>query len=309
MYAGCKICGRTTNSKGYSTIGNQKVCSIRCAKSVVAEQSDRCGNCGEPVWEDDYYAVQGTYCCSPKCRDAIKDVQQNDMQNMQNIQNNTPPLKSNLKKKKGPTKKAVVKSKKPNNHFDIEPGMKVGGTNVAVGPRDWESNDFDFGPGDSNVDGNYYHGGYGNNFRKSNQKNNYNNPGNSYGRSNYDDNQQGNNYNTGNYGNDDDDEEDDAYGDINDQNYLNQYGDHQIIQKNKSLAAEQMEGGKIPDSANKPKNESHSVVHHGDDTRCQYCGFVIKDGTQCFVDNYGKKFDTNECFSNFFQGIPRPKFG
>lgn len=292
MYASCKICGKTSNFKGYATIGNQKVCSIKCAASVVAEENDRCANCGEPVWEDDYYAVQGSYCCSPDCRDALKNQQQNAM-----------PLKSNLKKKNNPSTKKTISSKKPGNHFDISPGMRVGGTNVAMGPRDWDTDDIDFGPGDSRVDGNYYHGD-GNYGKK--KQNNYNNLGNSYGRSN-DYNQ--NDYDMYGEGNYEEGEEDDAYGDINDQNYLNQYGDHQFIQKNKSLAAEQMKGGKIAESANKPKNESHSVVHHGGETRCQYCGFVIRDGSQCFVDNYGKKFDTNECFSNYFQGIPRPKFG
>ena len=300
MYACCKVCGRNMNNKGYSTIGNQKVCSIRCAADVIAEENDKCGNCGSPVWEDDYYAVQGTYCCCPKCRDALK--------NADAIPLKTKPKKSNLK-----TGKKVIKKKK--NQF-AEPGMQVGGTNVAMGPRDWDTNDIDFGPGDSNVDGNYYHGGFGNNNAKkstSSKANNY--LKNDY--NNYDDQPKVNRYKSQknvdynyNYNDeDDDDEEEDAYGDINDQNYLNQYGDHQIIQKNESLAVEQMRGSKIPDSANRPKNESHSVVHHGDDIKCSYCGFVIKDGVHCFVDNYGKKFDTDECFSNYFQGIPRPKFG
>ena len=299
MYACCKVCGRTCTTKGYSTIGNQKVCSIRCAADVVAEDEDRCGNCGGPVWEDDYYAVQGTYCCCPRCRDALKK-QQNDplnepLRSYQSAKNQTKSVKTKPKKTVKKTISSKTKAKK--NQFDIDPGMQVGGTNVAMGPRDWDTDDIDFGPGDSNLEGNYYHGdgGYGKN----------NNLGNTYGKSNY-----GNNYNNyGNQNDDDDEDEEDAYGDINDQNYLNQYGDHQIIQKNESLAVEQMRGSKIPDSANKPKNQSHSVVHHGDDVKCQYCGFVIKDGSHCFVDNYGKKFDTDECFSNFFQGIPRPKFG
>ena len=280
MYASCKVCGRACTNKGYSTIGNQKVCSIRCAASVVAEDSDRCGNCGSPVWEDDYYAVQGTYCCCPKCRDALKNGQSGPLRSNVSSNPQPKPVKSSLKKD--------YNTKPKKNQFDIDPGMQVGGTNIAVGPRDWDTNDIDFGPGDSNIDGNYYHGDK------------------SYGTNNYNSDYQ-KQYND--YGNVDDDDDEDAYGDINDQNYLNQYGDHQIIQKNESLAAEQMKGNKIPDSANKPKNQSHSVIHHGDDIKCSYCGFVIKDGAHCLVDNYGKKFDTDECFSNFFQGIPKPKFG
>ena len=280
MYASCKVCGRACTTKGYSTIGNQKVCSIRCAASVVAEDNDRCGNCGSPVWEDDYYAVQGTYCCCPKCRDALKNGQSGPLRSNVSSNPQPKPVKSSLKKD--------YNTKPKKNQFDIDPGMQVGGTNIAVGPRDWDTNDIDFGPGDSNIDGNYYHGDK------------------SYGTNNYNSDYQ-KQYND--YGNVDDDDDEDAYGDINDQNYLNQYGDHQIIQKNESLAAEQMKGNKIPDSANKPKNQSHSVIHHGDDIKCSYCGFVIKDGAHCLVDNYGKKFDTDECFSNFFQGIPKPKFG
>ena len=292
MYSSCKVCGRAITKKGYSTIGNQKVCSMKCAADVVAEDNDRCGNCGSPVWEDDYYAVQGTYCCCPKCRDALKKGQNEPLRGPASAK--TQPKNISTKPKKA-VKKAISSKTKGKNQFEIDPGMQVGGTNIAVGPRDWDTNDIDFGPGDSNIEGNYYHGdkSYG-------QSNDYNN----YGNSDYQ--KQYNNY--GNYDENDDDE-DDAYGDINDQNYLNQYGDHQIIQKNESLAAEQMKGNKIPDSANKPKNQSHSVIHHGDDIKCSYCGFVIKDGAHCLVDNYGKKFDTDECFSNYFQGIPRPKIG
>jgi len=106
-----------------------------------------------------------------------------------------------------------------------------------------------------------------------------------------------------------DDEESEAYGDINDRNYLNEYGQHKIIRKNESTSMEQIKqiGGNIRD--NKPKNEAHSVVHRGYDIHCEYCDFVIHDGNQCLVDNFGKKFHTEECFANYFQGIPKPNFG
>ena len=295
MYSCCKICGRKINKKSYSTIGNQKVCSIRCATYVTAEENDKCGYCGSPVWKDDYYAVKGTYCCCPKCRDSLKNL------NISKLKSH--PKNSSLKKKK------IVKKKK--TKFAVNPKMKVGGTNVAVGPRAWDTDDIDVGPGDSYIDRNYYHGGFGKKKYRSTSKNNNYLKKNVY-----------NNYNDNNVykykspkiadydlNYEDDDDEDDAYGDINEQNYLNQYGDHQFIQKNENLAIEQMRGNKIFDNVNRPKNESHSVVHHGNDIKCNYCGFVIKNGAKCVVDNYGKKFDTDECFSNYFQGIPKPKIG
>ena len=161
-----------------------------------------------------------------------------------------------------------------NNYYDplrfSSPGMQVSGTNYGVGPRGYD--DIDMGPGDKY--GNYTHG----------------NP---------------------NWNNDDDDEDDDddAYGDVNDQNYLNQYGDHQYVKKNDGggdLLKNILSKAKGTD---KPKNESHEIIYHGADVKCEYCGFLIKDGTKAFSDNFGKKFHTLECFSNHFQGIPKPKFG
>ena len=151
--------------------------------------------------------------------------------------------------------------------------MQAGRTNVALGPRDWDTNDYDMGPGDN--DGNYFHGDE--NFRK--------------------------------YGNYEDESE--AYGDVNEKNYLSQYGPHKIIQKNESVAMDQIRqiGGKLKENSNKPKNEAHSVIHRGYEVHCEYCDFIIEDGKQCLVDNYGKKFHTEECFSNYFQGIPKPNFG
>ena len=161
------------------------------------------------------------------------------------------------------------------NQFEISPGMQVGGTNVAMGPRDWNTNDYDMGPGD--IEGNYFHGDQ--------------------------------NYNKyGNFGGEDESE---AYGDVNEKNYLDEYGPHKIIQKNESVAMDQIRqmGGKLKQNPNKPKNEAHSVIHRGYEVHCEYCDFVIKDGKQCLVDNFGKKFHTEECFSNYFQGIPKPNFG
>ena len=156
------------------------------------------------------------------------------------------------------------------NQFTVVPGMQVGGTNYALGSRGYD--DIDMGPGDT--EGHYAHG----------------NPG---------------------WDQDiDDDDEDDAYGDINDQNYLNQYGEHMYVQKNDNLSEAQLKN--LPNQAkgtDKPKNECHEVIHHGGDIKCEYCGFTIHDGSKAYCDNYGKKFHTTECFSNHFQGIPKPKFG
>ena len=154
--------------------------------------------------------------------------------------------------------------------------VNIGATNYAMGPRDVHTTDYDVGPGDKG--GNLYHGD--SNFA-------YND---------YDD---------------DFDEEDEAYGDYNERNYLREYGAHNYIQKNDGKSGDKMRelGMNIHEKKDKPKNEAREVVHHGGDIECEYCGFIIKDGSKAYVDNYGKKFDKYECFSNHFQGIPKPNFG
>ena len=154
--------------------------------------------------------------------------------------------------------------------------MNVGATNYALGPRDIHTTDYDVGPGDQY--GNVYHGDK--NF-------------NAY------------------FDEDDYDEEDEAYGDYNERNYLREYGEHNYVQKNDKKSGDQIRelGANFHQKKDKPKNEVREVIHHGPDVGCEYCGFIIKDGSNCLVDNFGKKFDTNECFSNHFQGIPKPNFG
>jgi len=265
MNSTCDICNRACENKVYSSVGGQHVCSIKCASSVTPNNRDRCANCGSVVWEDENYNVNGDLCCCQMCRDSLR--------NKNNSSSYTKKSSKKVTNKKTESFNIEDNYFEPKrNQFEVKPGMQVGGTNVAMGPRDWDTNDYDMGPGD--VDGNYFHGDAL--FAK---------------------------YSLG------DDEESDAYGDINDRNYLNEYGQHKIIRKNESTSMEQIKqiGGNIKD--NKPKNEAHSVVHHGYDIHCEYCDFVIKDGANCLVDNFGKKFHTEECFSNYFQGIPKPNFG
>jgi hypothetical protein len=280
MNAICVICNRECEKRVYSSIGGQKVCSIRCAASVNPNLNDECANCGAVVWEDDHYNVNGENCCCQSCCETLRNKYTKKKSSSKKINYTTPVTKNT---KKSTSKKKSSKKNQPsyNNYyqpaqdqFEVSPGMHVGGTNVAMGPRDWNTNDYDMGPGD--VDGNYYHGDKL--FAK---------------------------YNLG--------EEDDseAYGDVNERNYLDQYGPHKIVQKNENVAMDQIRqmGGRLKDNPNKPKNEAHSVVHRGYEVHCEYCDFIIKDGDNCLVDNFGKKFHTEECFSNYFQGIPKPNFG
>ena len=263
MSSTCDICHHASENRVYSSVGGQHVCSIKCASSVTPNRKDECANCGSVVWEDENYNVNGELCCSQMCKDALKSKNKSSKKSSS---------------KKVTTQKNETFNREDNyfepkrNQFEVKPGMHIGGTNVAMGPRDWNTNDYDMGPGDT--DGNYFHGDAL--FAQ---------------------------YTLG------DDDESEAYGDINDRNYLNEYGQHKIIRKNESTSMEQIKqiGGNIKD--NKPKNEAHSVVHHGYDIHCEYCDFVIHDGNQCLVDNFGKKFHTEECFSNYFQGIPKPNFG
>ena len=250
----CKVCGRDCTNKGLSTISGQRACSIHCAIKLESNGSDRCASCGLPVWEGDSYETRsGNICCCQNCAERLDpDATNLRSSSKKNVYNNyNPPSTS--------------------NQFSVSPGMQVGGTNYALGPRGYD--DIDMGPGDN--EGNYAHG----------------NPG-------WDQNL------------DEDDDDDDAYGDINDQNYLNQYGEHMYVQKNDNLSAKQLK--KLPNEAkgtDKPKNECHEVIHRGPQIKCEYCGFAIPDGAKAYCDNFGKKFHTSECFSNHFQGIPKPKFG
>lgn len=287
MNTTCIICNRTCEKKTYTSVGGQTVCSIKCASNVSPNVNDECANCGSVVWEDENYNLNGELCCCISCRDALKIKNKNLYSSSKRDDFSTPitkkKSKNSSKKKKSSYSNNNNQSSNDNNYyyqprqnqFEISPGMQVGGTNVAMGPRDWNTNDYDMGPGD--IEGNYFHGDQ--------------------------------NYNKyGNFGGEDESE---AYGDVNEKNYLDEYGPHKIIQKNESVAMDQIRqmGGKLKQNPNKPKNEAHSVIHRGYEVHCEYCDFVIKDGKQCLVDNFGKKFHTEECFSNYFQGIPKPNFG
>ena len=287
MNTTCIICNRTCEKKTYTSVGGQTVCSIKCASNVSPNVNDECVNCGSVVWEDENYNLNGELCCCISCRDALKIKNKNLYSSSKRDDFSTPitkkKSKNSSKKKKSSYSNNNNQSSNDNNYyyqprqnqFEISPGMQVGGTNVAMGPRDWNTNDYDMGSGD--IEGNYFHGDQ--------------------------------NYNKyGNFGGEDESE---AYGDVNEKNYLDEYGPHKIIQKNESVAMDQIRqmGGKLKQNPNKPKNEAHSVIHRGYEVHCEYCDFVIKDGKQCLVDNFGKKFHTEECFSNYFQGIPKPNFG
>ena len=285
MNAICTVCNRECENRVYSSIDHQKVCSIKCASALRPNLNDECANCGSVVWEDDHYTVNGENCCCESCCKTLKGKQTKKYKPIAKTNNYEHfPVEETKPKKSTGKKKSSKKNQNQNiydnyyqprqNQFPVSPGMQVGGTNVAMGPRDWDTNDYDMGPGD--YDGNYIHGDT-----------------------------QFAQYAMG----EDDDSE--AYGDINDRNYLNQYGPHKIVQKNENFAIDQIKqmGGRLKDNPNKPKNEAHPVVHRGYEVHCDYCDFIIKDGDHCLVDNFGKKFHTEECFSNYFQGIPKPNFG
>jgi hypothetical protein len=285
----CKICGRKCRNKGFTTIGGQKACSIHCAINILPQENDKCAQCGSPVWINDLYKINGLMCCSQTCKEEVEE-------------------RTNLRSKKKIVKKKSKsdflepyqkndynnqndydfnenKGQKSNNNFiNTSSGKKnnitninIGPSNYALGPRDYNTTDYDVGPGSKG--GNLYHG-------DSNFQNNYN-------------------------FNDDYDEEDEAYGDYDDANYLREYGQHNYVQKNDGKSGDVLKelGIKLNEGKDKPKNEVREIVHQGEDINCDYCGFSIKAGTNAFVDNFGKVFDTNECFSNHFQGIPKPNFG
>lgn len=65
----CRVCGARCRNKGFTTIGGQKACSIHCAINIVPLESDRCCQCGAPVWVNDHYKVNGQMCCSPVCKE------------------------------------------------------------------------------------------------------------------------------------------------------------------------------------------------------------------------------------------------
>ena len=281
MNAKCSVCNRECEKKVYSSVGGQNACSIKCASNISPNSNDECANCGSVVWEDENYSYNGELCCCVSCRDVIKNKIKSSYSTSKKDTYNTPvskKSKNSSKKQKSSNSNRQgyneIYYQPRQDQFEISPGMQVGGTNVALGPRDWNSNDYDMGPGDT--EGNYYHG--------DKMFQNY-----------------------GIVGEDDSE----AYGDVNQKNYLDEYGPHKIIQKNENVAMDQIRqmGGKLKQNPNKPKNEAHSVIHRGYEVHCEYCDFIIEDGKTCLVDNFGKKFHTEECFSNYFQGIPKPNFG
>ena len=258
----CRVCGRKCKNKNFTTIGGQKACSMHCAMNIVPLENDKCAQCGSVVWINDMYKVNGLICCSLACKNEVEE--------------RTKPKKT---KKKVVQKKSDFLGSDQNDNYNYT-NVNVGETNYALGPRDYNTTDYDVGPGTKK--GNLYHG---------DPNYNYNN----------------------NYFNDDYefDEEDEAYGDYDQRNYLREYGEHNYVQKNDGKSGDVMKelGMKAHDGKDKPKNEIHESVHHGNDVNCEYCGFGIKDGSVIFIDNFGKLFDTKECFSNHFQGIPKPNFG
>jgi len=329
----CKICGRKCRNKGLTTIGGQKACSIHCAINIIPLENDKCSQCGSPVFINDMYKINGLICCSLTCKeeaeqktkirnkkktkkkksksDFLEPFSKNDNENeYQNYFENNEEAKNENSEEE--INNNINKSNNKNNNFS---NINIGPTNYALGPRDFDTNDYDVGPEDKT--GNLYHGDsnfkYNNNYNNnySNNYNNYsNNNYNNYSNNNYNNYKYNNNFNN-NENDDDEDEEDEAYGDYDESNYIREYGEHNYVQKNDGKSGDHMKelGIKLSEKKDKPKNEVKQIIHQGNDINCDYCGFSIKAGTTAFLDNFGKIFDTSECFSNHFQGIPKPNFG
>ena len=293
----CKVCGRKCKNKGFTTIGGQKACSIHCAINIIPFENDRCSQCGAPVWINDAYKINGQMCCSKMCKEEVEQKTAN-LRTKKKVAPQSDFLEPYQKSSEisaqndyndYSTSKKSQKSTKNTKYTTNYTTVNVGTTNYALGPREYNTTDYDVGPGDKS--GNVYHGDANFKYSNSNNSNNYN-------------------Y----YNNDDDeefDEEDEAYGDYNERNYLREYGQHNYVQKNDKKSGDEMKqlGMNASDKKDKPKNEIKEFTHQGNDINCEYCGFSIKAGSNAFVDNFGKVFDTSECFSNHFQGIPKPNFG
>ena len=279
----CKVCGRKCRNKNLTTIGGQKACSIHCAMNIIPTDSDKCAQCGSPVWINDMYKINGLMCCSVACKNEIEQRTKSLRTKKTDLKKQSDFLDTyhqndyyNEKEKTSFNDYNNYDSKRSDNKKIQYTNVNVGETNYALGPRDYNTTDYDVGPGTKT--GNLYHG----------------------------------DPNFNNYYNDDEfDEEDEAYGDYDQRNYLREYGEHNYVQINDGKSGDVMKelGMKAHDGKDKPKNEIHQGVHRGNDVNCEYCGFSIKDGTTIYIDNFGKIFDTKECFSNHFQGIPKPNFG
>lgn len=279
----CKVCGRKCKNKNFTTIGGQKACSIHCAINVIPTESDKCSQCGSPVWINDSYKINGLMCCSLACKKEVEQRTGSLRSKKKDVKKQSDFLDTyqqidNYNEKEKTSFNDYNNYSKSDNKKNIYSTMNIGETNYALGPRDYNTTDYDVGPGTKM--GNLYHG-------DPNYLNNYYNDDNEF------------------------DEEDEAYGDYDQRNYLREYGEHNYVQKNDGKSGDVMKelGMKAHDGKDKPKNEIHESVHHGNDVNCEYCGFGIKDGSIIFIDNFGKLFDTKECFSNHFQGIPKPNFG
>ena len=251
--------------------------------NIVPNDNDKCAQCGSPVWINDTYKINGLMCCSIACKNEIEQRTKSLRTKKTDLKKQSDFLDTyhqndyyNEKEKTSFNDYNNYDSKRSDNKKIQYTNVNVGETNYALGPRDYNTTDYDVGPGTKT--GNLYHG----------------------------------DPNFNNYYNDDEfDEEDEAYGDYDQRNYLREYGEHNYVQINDGKSGDVMKelGMKAHDGKDKPKNEIHQGVHRGNDVNCEYCGFSIKDGTTIFIDNFGKIFDTKECFSNHFQGIPKPNFG
>ena len=91
----CDICNHSFENNVYSSVGGQKVCSIKCASSVTPNSKDECSNCGSVVWEDENYNVNGELCCSKSCREALRSKNSKYSSSKKNI---TQDLKSQVKR-------------------------------------------------------------------------------------------------------------------------------------------------------------------------------------------------------------------
>ena len=94
----CENCGHVIGEIFYTTISGRVVCSQKCAQELPPSPEDSCYICGNPVWEDEYYATRTKYFCSDQCKDIY--------QNNPNIQNNF-----SLNKNYSPFEKAKISEK------------------------------------------------------------------------------------------------------------------------------------------------------------------------------------------------------
>ena len=67
----CQVCFKEFYSSKLKTIGGQLVCSLSCISLLNSIDKDSCYYCKRPVWKDNYFEINGKFCCSDICKDII----------------------------------------------------------------------------------------------------------------------------------------------------------------------------------------------------------------------------------------------